>query len=139
MPELVDLYAMISRMRVLNMPQSVRCADNVMRSLVDTYFAPNRTVADLRELVKTGGGVDPCARLRRSGAGGTAYVHNGLKGLISVPEFNAATARASGDAPREWARRFQVITVGALRPVRFSISARLRESAMRGPSAACVS
>ena len=59
MPELVDLYAMISRMRVLNMPQSVRCADNVMRSLVDTYFAPNRTVADLRELVKTGGGVDP--------------------------------------------------------------------------------
>ena len=59
MPELVDLYAMISRMRVLNMPRSVVCADNVMRSIVDTYFAPNRTVADLRELVKTGGGVDP--------------------------------------------------------------------------------
>jgi len=59
MPEIVDLYAMVSRMRVLNMPKSVVCADNVMRSILDTYFSPNRTVADLRELVKTGGGVDP--------------------------------------------------------------------------------
>jgi hypothetical protein len=39
------------------MPRSVACADNVMRSIIDTYFAPNRTVADLRELVKTGAGV----------------------------------------------------------------------------------
>lgn len=59
MPELIDLYAMISRMRVLDMPRSVVCADNVMRSIVETYFAPNRTVADLNQLVKTGSGVDP--------------------------------------------------------------------------------
>lgn len=59
MPELVDLYAMISRMRVLSMPKTVACADIVMRSIIETYYAPNRTVADLRELVKTGGGVDP--------------------------------------------------------------------------------
>ena len=55
MPEIVDLYAMVSRMRVLNMPRSVDCADDVMRSIIETYFAPNRTLADLRELVKTGG------------------------------------------------------------------------------------
>ncbi len=48
MPEIVDLYAMVSRMRVLSMPRSVVCADNVMRSIIDTYFAPNRPVADLR-------------------------------------------------------------------------------------------
>ena len=59
MPELVDLYAMISRMRVLDMPKSVACANDVMRSIIDTYFAPNRTVADIREIVKSGGGVDP--------------------------------------------------------------------------------
>jgi len=59
MPEIVDLYAMVSRMRVLNMPRSVLCADNVMRSIVETYFAPNRTMAELRELVKTGQGLDP--------------------------------------------------------------------------------
>lgn len=28
-----------------------------MRSIIDTYFAPNWTVADLRELVKTSAGV----------------------------------------------------------------------------------
>jgi hypothetical protein len=59
MPELVDLYAMVARMRVLSMPRTVACADVVMRAIVDTYFAPNRTVADIRELVKTGHGIDP--------------------------------------------------------------------------------
>jgi hypothetical protein len=59
MPEIVDLYSMVSRMRVLNMPKSVVRADEVMRSILDTYFAPNRTIADIREIVKNGGGVDP--------------------------------------------------------------------------------
>ena len=59
MPELIDLYAMISRMRVLSMPKTVACGDIVMQSIVETYFAPNRTVADIRELVKTGHGIDP--------------------------------------------------------------------------------
>ncbi len=60
MPEIVDLYAMVSRMRVLAMPRSVDCAENVMRAIVDTYFAPNRTMADIREVVKGGDAViDP--------------------------------------------------------------------------------
>ncbi len=59
MPEIVDLYSMVSRLRVLNMPRSVACAEIVMRSILDTYFAPNRTIADIREIVKNGGGVDP--------------------------------------------------------------------------------
>ena len=59
MPEIVDLYALVSRMRVLGMPRAVACAEIVMGSILDTYFEPNRTFADLRELVKTGGGVDP--------------------------------------------------------------------------------
>jgi hypothetical protein len=44
---------------MLSMPQSVACADIVMRSILNTYFAPNRTMADIRELVKTDRGVDP--------------------------------------------------------------------------------
>ena len=60
MPEIVDLYAMVSRMRILGMPRSVACAENVMRSILDTYFAPNRTTADLRDIAKSGGsGIDP--------------------------------------------------------------------------------
>jgi hypothetical protein len=59
MPEIVDLYAMVSRMRVLTMPRSVACAEKVMDSIIETYFAPNRTIADLREIVKGGQGVDP--------------------------------------------------------------------------------
>jgi hypothetical protein len=59
MPELVDLYAMVSRMRVLGMTKSTACADKVMQSNVDTYFTPNRTLADLRELARSGKGIDP--------------------------------------------------------------------------------
>jgi hypothetical protein len=60
MPEIVDLYAMVSRLRVLGMLRSVACAETVMTSILDTYFAPNRTIADIREVVKSGAhGMDP--------------------------------------------------------------------------------
>ena len=59
MQELVALYAMISRMRVLSSVRTVACAQKVMEATVDTYFAPNKTVRELRELIKSGAGIDP--------------------------------------------------------------------------------
>jgi hypothetical protein len=57
--DLVDLYAMISRVRVLSRPQTVACADRIMRTTIDTYFAPNKTMRELRDLIKSGTGIDP--------------------------------------------------------------------------------
>jgi hypothetical protein len=57
--ELIGLYAMISRMRVMSSPNIVACAEQVLLETTDTYFKPNRTVPELRELIKTGTGVDP--------------------------------------------------------------------------------
>jgi hypothetical protein len=57
--DLVELYAMVSRMRVLCSPKTVACADKVMVTTIDTYFKPNITIRQLHELVKTGPGVDP--------------------------------------------------------------------------------
>jgi hypothetical protein len=51
-PDLVDLYAMVARMPALSMPKTVACADIVMRSMIETF-------AGIRELVKTGRGIDP--------------------------------------------------------------------------------
>src|SRR5271154_3085648 len=59
MPELVDLYAMVSRMRVLGMSKTTGCAVLVMRSIVEPYYTPNRTVADLRDPTRSGKGIDP--------------------------------------------------------------------------------
>jgi hypothetical protein len=60
LPELVDLYALISRMRVLSEPRTVACADKIMLSIIDTYFSPNRSVRELGDLIKTGAaGIDP--------------------------------------------------------------------------------
>jgi hypothetical protein len=60
LPELVELYSLISRMRVLSSSRTIDRADKVMLTIVDTYFAPNHTVRELRELIKSGAaGIDP--------------------------------------------------------------------------------
>src|SRR5215468_11316222 len=40
---LVNLYALVSRMRVLSSPAVVESADKVVRTIIETYLAPNRT------------------------------------------------------------------------------------------------
>jgi hypothetical protein len=58
--EFVGLYAMISRMRVLFFPGTVACAEKVVRAVVDTYFAPNKTIREMHELMKSGeAAIDP--------------------------------------------------------------------------------
>jgi hypothetical protein len=57
--ELIALYAMISRMRVMSSPNIVACAERVLLAITGTYFQPNRTVSELQELIRTGTGVDP--------------------------------------------------------------------------------
>ncbi|MBV9248274.1 MAG: hypothetical protein JO227_03365 [Acetobacteraceae bacterium] len=57
--ELIGLYAMISRMRALSSPRIVACAEQVLLETTSAYFEPNRTVPELRELIKSGTGIDP--------------------------------------------------------------------------------
>ena len=48
---LVSVYALISRMRVLSSPAVVEKAEAVVRMVVDTYFAPNKTFPEVRKLM----------------------------------------------------------------------------------------
>jgi hypothetical protein len=48
-----------SRMRVYSSARTVSCADEIMRATIDTYFAPNKTMRELHELMKSGVGIDP--------------------------------------------------------------------------------
>jgi hypothetical protein len=59
LPELIALYSMISRMRVLAAPRTVTSADKVMLTIIDAYFSPNHSVRQLRDLIKSGAGIDP--------------------------------------------------------------------------------
>ena len=47
-PMLIGTYALISRMRVLSSVQTVEKAEAVLRTIVNLYSSPNKTVADLR-------------------------------------------------------------------------------------------
>jgi|ERR1700739_451326 hypothetical protein len=48
---LVSAYALTSRMRVLSSPAVLQKAEAVTRMIVETYFAPNKTPVELRNLL----------------------------------------------------------------------------------------
>src|SRR6266496_779887 len=56
--ELIRLYVMISRMRVLAATTIVQNADKVARMIVNNYLAPNKTFPELRDMVNSGA-LDP--------------------------------------------------------------------------------
>jgi hypothetical protein len=53
-PTLVGAYALISRMRVLSSPEIVEKADAALLAIVDIYFSPNKTMAELRVEINGG-------------------------------------------------------------------------------------
>jgi hypothetical protein len=57
--ELIGVYAIISRMRILCSPDIIACAEKIMRLTVDTYFEPNRTIEELHGMIKTETVIDP--------------------------------------------------------------------------------
>lgn len=58
--ELVSIYAMVSLMRVLCTPRTVQSADKIMQTTIETFFAPNKTVRELDEIMKHGdSGIGP--------------------------------------------------------------------------------
>jgi hypothetical protein len=48
---LVNLYALVSRMRVRSSPHIVQSADQVVRVILETYRAPNKTVQDVEQVL----------------------------------------------------------------------------------------
>jgi hypothetical protein len=55
---LVNVYALVSRMRVLSSAVIVEKAETVLRMIVDTYFKPNKTFPELRNLLNSDS-IDP--------------------------------------------------------------------------------
>lgn len=48
-PRLIDAYALINRMRVISPSGIVDKAETALRTIVDIYFSPNKTIAELHE------------------------------------------------------------------------------------------
>src|SRR5215813_4110199 len=48
---LVGVYALISRMRVVSSSAVIEKAEAVIHLIIDTYFTPNKTFSELRELM----------------------------------------------------------------------------------------
>jgi hypothetical protein len=55
---LVSLYASINKMRVVSSANIVERADKITRTIVATYFLPNKTLPELHAMVESGA-LDP--------------------------------------------------------------------------------
>jgi hypothetical protein len=53
-PMLIGAYALISQMRVISSPAIVDKAEAALRTIVDIYLSPNRTIAEVREEMHRG-------------------------------------------------------------------------------------
>ena len=53
-PPLVNLYASVNKMRVVSTPEVTERADKLVRMIVETYFLPNKTLPELRAMMKSG-------------------------------------------------------------------------------------
>jgi len=53
MSNLIGLYAMVSRMRVRSSPRVIENAERVARTIVETYFTPNRTLREVYDMMES--------------------------------------------------------------------------------------
>ena len=49
--KLVDLYALIARMKILSSDAVIEAAEKAGRVILETYLSPNRTFVDLPDLI----------------------------------------------------------------------------------------
>lgn len=61
--DLVGLYALISRMRVLSSPKLAVCAERIARTATNNYSAPDKTIREIHDMIKQGGNLDPMKEL----------------------------------------------------------------------------
>jgi hypothetical protein len=53
-PDLVNLYAKLGRMRVLSSEPVVHSAESIGRKILDTYLEPDKTFVELRDMANNG-------------------------------------------------------------------------------------
>lgn len=56
---LVNLYALVSRMRVLSAPDIVAASENVCHVIIETYMSPNKTFHDIAKTLNNISMMDP--------------------------------------------------------------------------------
>ena len=67
--DLIALYALVSRMRVLCSQEIVARAEKVITATIDTCYMPNRTVREVNDMTKTGTLIDPLREFSESARG----------------------------------------------------------------------
>lgn len=57
--DIVVLYSMISRMRIMSDPSVITCAERTVDRIMDAYFMPKKTFSEVRDMIRSGENIDP--------------------------------------------------------------------------------
>ncbi len=82
--DLVLLYALIARMRLIGSREVVRSAEQVLGFIVETYLAPNRSLRDLRDVAKSGE-MNFLSNFGEACRADLEHVHRGRRNAFSEP------------------------------------------------------
>ena len=91
---LVSAYALISRMRVLSSPPVLQKADAVIRTIIETYFSPNKTPIELRTLLDNDA-IDPLRAFSEE----CRVELETLKGFGDPPQRARSSGKRTGAPP----------------------------------------
>jgi hypothetical protein len=91
-------YAMISRMRVISSIRTAERADEIMRKTIATYFAPNKTIRELNELIISGAGSDSSKGIWRSSARRAPGTSDAVKFRVLEIRDSARVRRQTSDS-----------------------------------------
>jgi hypothetical protein len=69
----------------VSLPRTVACAEKILDAIIGTYLAPNKTIHEMHELMKSGALIDPAEGLQRGRARGAAGVHFAIEVLGCWP------------------------------------------------------
>jgi hypothetical protein len=101
--QLVSIYGLLNRIRLISSAPVIECADAVMRLIAQTYFEPNVSLHDLQERLGTDAEFDALREfseacreeLRQLGLAGASSLRVGLKVLRRRSTSSPISTRAS--------------------------------------------
>jgi hypothetical protein len=101
--KLVDLYALIARMKILSSDAVIEAAEKAGRLILGTYLSPNRTFVDLPELVNE---MDPLRDFSEACRSWPAFRHWQSRRCPGAPKGHRGCAQLGRRRQEQVRRRF---------------------------------
>jgi hypothetical protein len=78
----------------------------MIHTTIDTYFAPNKTIREINELIKSGAGIDPLKNFSEAASEELltfSSLRGAVAGKVARPDYESNSVRGRGQGSRHMA------------------------------------